>query len=145
MGGWDGLYCGGAVGPDQGLTYLFYDGSCGLCQRSVRFVARRERTRQVHFAPLDGEVFRRLIPESTRADFPDSLLVRTPDGALLVRSSAVIHLFGRLGLGWRLVGAVLASLPESLRDGAYDWVARRRRGMTVCTWRPPSADLRFKT
>lgn len=131
------------MGADQGLTYLFYDGGCGLCQRSVRFVAGRERSGQVHFAPLGGAAFQSLIPEAVRGSLPDSLLVRRPDGMLLARSGALIHLLGRMGPGWRLAGRVLAWMPRGLRDGAYDWVAKRRR-VKACAWRPPARDPRFE-
>lgn len=144
MGGGYCLHRGGPVGPDQGLTHLFYDGGCGLCQRSVRFVAGREPSGQVHFAPLGGEAFQRLIPEATRNALPDSLLVRRSDGTLLARSGALIHLLGRMTPGWRLAGRVLAWLPEGLRDGAYDWVARRRRRGAACAWRQPASDPRFE-
>jgi len=132
------------VGPDQGLTHLFYDGGCGLCQRSVRFVAKRDGSGHIHFAPLGGQTFQRLIPESTRSGLPDSLLVHRPDGVLLVRSGALIHLLRQMGPGWRLAGKVLAWIPEGLRDGAYDWMARRRHEVTICAWRPPANDRRFE-
>jgi len=145
VGGGHGLHRGGTVGPDQGLIHLFYDGGCGLCQRSVRFVAKRERSGQVHFAPLGGVAFQRLIPGSMHSGLPDSLLVRTADGALLCRSAALIHLLGRMGPGWRLAGLLLSWLPDGLRDGAYDWVARRRQRITACAWRPTPADPRFES
>ena len=145
MGGGDRLHRGGTVGPDQGLTYLFYDGGCGLCQRSVRFVAKRDGSGHIHFAPLGGETFQRLIPESTRSGLPDSLLVRTAEGAILYRSTALVHLLSRMGPGWRLAGLLLAWLPRGLRDGAYDWVARRRRRITACAWRLSPADSRFES
>lgn len=131
------------MGADQGLTYLFYDGGCGLCRRSVRFVARRDRSGRIRFAPLGGEAFRRLLPEAFRGGLPDSLLVRTPEGGLLARAGALIHLLGRMGPGWRLAALLLAWIPAGLRDGAYDWVARHR-GRATCAWRPPEADPRFE-
>jgi len=145
VGGGHRLHRGGPVGPDQGLTHLFYDGGCGLCQRSVRFVAKRDGPGHIHFAPLGGETFRRLIPESTRDGLPDSLLVRRPDGVLLVRSGALIHLLGRMGPGWRAAGLVLAWLPPAVLNWGYDWVARRRRRVTACSWRPSGSDARFET
>ncbi len=133
------------MGPDQGLTYLFFDGACGLCRRAVRFVAGREPAGQIRFAPLSGEAFQRLVPEPERTSLPDSLLVRTPIGALLVRSAAVIHLLGRMGPGWRLAGVTLSFIPVSLRDWIYDRVASRRRQAVACTWRPDARDPRFES
>ena len=145
MGGGDGLHCGGAVGPDQGLTYLFYDGSCGLCSRAMQFVAGRERSGQVRFAPLGGEAFQRLVPEPVRTGLPDSLLVCTPVGEHLVRSAAVIHLLGQMGPGWRLAGVALTLIPVRLRDWTYDRVASRRRKVAACAWRPAAGDPRFES
>jgi predicted DCC family thiol-disulfide oxidoreductase YuxK len=33
---------------------VFYDGVCGLCDRSVQFLLARDRERVLHFAPLQG-------------------------------------------------------------------------------------------
>jgi predicted DCC family thiol-disulfide oxidoreductase YuxK len=106
---------------------LFYDGHCGLCHRAVKFVLKHDRTGEAfRFAPLQGDAFRALVPDAARGSLPDSIVVRTSDGALLVRSTAFIHILRRLGGGWRLWASVLAVIPRGLRDAAYDFVARVR-------------------
>lgn len=106
---------------------LFYDGSCALCHWAVRFVLARDREgRAFRFAPLDSDAFRKAAPEPVRAALPDSLVVETGDGRLLTRSSAVIHILGRLGAPWRLLGGVARVLPRALLDALYDLVARVR-------------------
>jgi len=106
---------------------LFYDGHCGLCHRAVKFVLKHDRTGEAfRFAPLQGEAFRALVPDAARGSLPDSIVVRTSDGALLVRSTAFIHILRRLGGGWRLWASVLTVIPRGLRDAAYDFVARVR-------------------
>lgn len=105
---------------------LFYDGGCGLCHRSVRFVAAADRAGYFRFAPLGGETFRALVPADARTSLPDSIVVRRADGALLARSDAALHVLRRLGGAWTAVAAALALVPRGLRDAAYDFVARRR-------------------
>jgi predicted DCC family thiol-disulfide oxidoreductase YuxK len=105
---------------------LFYDGGCGLCHRSVRFVVAADRSGSFGFAPLGGETFRASVPVEDRRTLPDSIVVRRADGSILVRSDAAIHVLSRLGAGWRALGAILALVPPRLRDQAYDFVARRR-------------------
>ena len=105
---------------------LFYDGSCGFCHRSVRFVAPRDTAAHFRFAPLGGETFRALVPPEARGGLPDSVVVRRGDGELLVRSDAVLHILGRLGGGWRALGALVRLVPRALRDAGYDWLARNR-------------------
>jgi predicted DCC family thiol-disulfide oxidoreductase YuxK len=125
------------------VTYLFYDGGCGLCCGSVRFAAARDRSGRIRFAPLNGETFRRLVPAEARTTLPDSLVALTPEGDLLTESGAIIHLLRRMGPAWRLAGAVLAWIPAPIRDGAYRLIARRRPRKQGCAWAVPLQDGRF--
>lgn len=106
---------------------LFYDGACGLCHRLVRFVLAEDRAARFRFAPLCGATFDRRIPPSRREGLPDSLVVERADGALLTRSEAVLHVAGRLGGVWRILGALAWIVPRGLRDAAYDRVGAMRR------------------
>ena len=139
------LHRGGSVGADQGLTRLFYDGSCGWCHAAVRVVARWDRSGGIRFAPLDGDTFRRLVPAAARAGLPDSLVVLTPDGTLLTESRAAIHLLGRLGGAWRLCARLLGWVPGPLRNGAYRLVARLRVRKAACGIAHPAQDERFES
>jgi len=129
--------------------WLFYDGNCGLCHRWVRFVIRADRDgSKFRFAPLGGETFNVQVPESWRASLPSSIVVKTGDGRLLVRSAAILHILDRLGGLWRVLGIVGRSVPRSLRDSLYDWIARIRhklfaRPADVCPVLPPALRSRF--
>src|SRR5687768_10489456 len=58
------------VAATTGTPLVLYDGTCGLCARSVRWILRHERDHALRFAPLQGETARALkarfpnIPES---------------------------------------------------------------------------------
>jgi predicted DCC family thiol-disulfide oxidoreductase YuxK len=132
------------MGPGQGLTQLFYDGRCGACRGAVRFAAKRDASQLIHFAPLGGETFERLVPPNLRVGLPDSLLVLTPEGGLLTRSEAVIHLLHRMGPPWRLAGLLLTRIPLLLRDWVYDQVAHRRPTGWPCPREFAPDDPRFK-
>jgi predicted DCC family thiol-disulfide oxidoreductase YuxK len=135
--------------PEPPIETIFYDGSCGLCHRWVRFVLPRDREgRAFRFAPLCGEAFRARVPESARAGLPDSIVVLTADSSLLVRSEAVIHVLRRLGGFWRFAGAAIALVPAPLRDFVYDLIARIRyrlfaRPDDVCPVVPAELRKRF--
>lgn len=128
---------------------LFFDSQCGLCHRAVRFVANRDRSPGVfRFAPLQGETFRRLVPEDLQADLPDTMVVLTADGRILIRAAAVIFILERLGRCWRLAAALLRVLPPALRDRIYDRVARDRgrlfdRPLDACPLPAEEAAQRF--
>lgn len=111
----------------QQTEILFYDGHCGLCHRAVKFVLQHDRTgRAFRFAPLQGETFAKTVPAERRAGLPDSMVLQTLDGSLLVRSDAWLHILRRLGGGWKFLGAVISAIPRALRDAAYDFIAHIR-------------------
>jgi len=128
---------------------LFFDGSCGLCHGAVRFVLDRgDRGRELRFAPLHGEAFRREIPEGLRKALPDSLVVKTADGRILTRSSGVVRVLHGLGGVWSLLGAFLWCVPRPLRNLGYRLVSTVRRRLFpltegACPWRSPEQRSRF--
>jgi predicted DCC family thiol-disulfide oxidoreductase YuxK len=110
--------------PRAQTDTIFYDGECGLCSRSVRFVMRRDSGgKAFRFAPLQGETFARTKPQNA---MPETMVVKTSDGQFLLRSSAWVHILRRLGGGWSWIGAMLGLIPRPIRDGVYDLVARTR-------------------
>jgi len=102
---------------------IFYDGYCGMCHRGVRFILAIDRGGVFRFAPLDSEAFRAAVPEESRASLPDSIVVRTASGGLLVKSGALLHVMRRLGGVWRLLSILGGVIPTALRDYLYDRVA----------------------
>jgi len=129
---------------------VFYDGACGLCHRTVRFAIARDRDgSRFRFAALGSEAFHRLVPEALRRGLPDSIVVLTPDGTLLARSAAVIHILERIGGSWRLQGRLLALVPQGIRDLGYDGIARVRyrlfkKPAEACPVTPPELRARFE-
>lgn len=132
-----------------GTERLFYDGHCGLCQRSVRLILAEDATGSAFlFAPLQGETFAELVSPKEREALPLSLVVRTETGALLTRSAGVLHILRRLGGWWRILAGLLALLPRWVRDRLYDGVARIRhrifaRPAELCPLMPPHLRARF--
>jgi predicted DCC family thiol-disulfide oxidoreductase YuxK len=74
---------------------LFYDGQCGLCDRSVRWVMRRDRQRIFRFAPLQGQTYRELDISGKPQDL--STMVVLDGGRLYTRSDGVLRILRRLG------------------------------------------------
>jgi predicted DCC family thiol-disulfide oxidoreductase YuxK len=115
---------------------MLYDGSCGLCHRSVRFILAEDRS---------GTAFRfQPLPEGEQT----SVIVETADGRTLVRSDAVIHALHRLGGLWRVIGIAFGVVPRPVRNAMYDGVARIRyrifgRTKDACPLMPPDLRSRF--
>ncbi len=109
---------------DQGI--VFYDGVCGLCDRWVRFVLKRDKHRTLRFAPLQGET------AQARKDLPAELrtvvfILRpgAPAEQIFTRSEAALRLLDHLGGFWRMV-SWLRIIPRPIRDAGYDLIAKRR-------------------
>jgi predicted DCC family thiol-disulfide oxidoreductase YuxK len=131
------------VAPDS--EYIFYDGHCGLCHRAVKFVLKHDPAGNTfRFAPLQGQTFQLRVPAQRRLGLPDSFVVLTRGGDLLMRSDASVYVMRRLGGGWN----ILEVIPRGLRDAAYDFVARIRyrvfgRQDDLCPIVPPNLRTRF--
>ena len=105
---------------------LFYDGDCGLCDATVRFVLRHERGAEFRFAPLQAPLARRLLaPHGVAAGDLSSMLV-LEGGRLWRESDAAARILRRLRMPWRLLAEAMALCPRGLRDRAYRFVGRRR-------------------
>ena len=128
---------------------IFYDGHCGVCHWAVRFVAQHDPDgKAFRFAPLEGEAFARLLPETERRQLPDSIVVQTKEGRLLLRSQGVVYILRRLGGLWSFLGGLLAWVPRPVRDFAYDTFARIRHRLAappsdICPLMPPEMGRRF--
>jgi len=127
---------------------LLYDGHCGLCHRWIRFLLAEDRAAAFRFAPLGGATFHAAVPEAARASLPDSVVVVTAEGRLLVRSRAALHILRRLGGLWRVLAGVAGLVPRPLLDRAYDGVAAVRhrlfaRPTEACPVVAPALRARF--
>ena len=108
------------VSPSN-FDLILYDGVCGLCNRWVRFVLRRDRRAAFRFAALQSGIAERIAPGQKL----DTIVVVTASEQVLTKSCAVLYVLSRLGGVWRL-GALLRIFPTVLLDLAYDVVAKIR-------------------
>jgi predicted DCC family thiol-disulfide oxidoreductase YuxK len=110
---------------------LLYDGVCGLCNRLVQFVLRRDRDAVFKFASLQSPLAARILARHAvnPADLDTVYVVVNhdqTDESLLARSDAVRHVLGQLGGFWRFTARVLAWLPRPFCDRGYRVIARNR-------------------
>jgi predicted DCC family thiol-disulfide oxidoreductase YuxK/uncharacterized membrane protein YphA (DoxX/SURF4 family) len=114
----------GQPGPATPPIILF-DGVCGLCNRFVDWILKRDTGGHFLFAPLQSNRGRELLTSAgLPADYDDSVvLIR--DGIAYRCSTAVLLILKSLGRPWSMAGAFLP-LPTHLRDTIYEILASRR-------------------
>lgn len=110
---------------------LLYDGVCGLCNRFVQFVLRRDRDARFRFTALQSDLATRILARHG-ASFRDSDTVyvvvnyELPKEYLLSRSDAALFVLRQLGSLWQAFAVLGGLLPKLLRDFTYNAVARHR-------------------
>jgi predicted DCC family thiol-disulfide oxidoreductase YuxK len=110
---------------------LLYDGVCGLCNRLVQFILRRDRDAIFRFASLQSPLAAAIL--SRHGASPEALDTfyvvinyNQPDESLLPRSDAVVFVLKKLGGIYRPAAAVFQRIPRTLRDWIYSVIARTR-------------------
>ena len=104
---------------------IIYDGICGLCSASVRFVLEHDRAGRFAFVPAQSPLGQRLEREHGIDALATGTLVLLDHGQVRTRSDAVAAIGRRLDGVWRILGW-LRFLPPRLRDWAYTQIAKRR-------------------
>jgi predicted DCC family thiol-disulfide oxidoreductase YuxK len=102
--------------------YIF-DGHCVLCSTGVAFIMKHDRHRRVRFLPAQTDLGSRIY---RRLDKPldDSYILIDPAGVHM-KTDGWFRVVETLGGGWRL-WTIFRLIPRSIRDWAYDILARNR-------------------
>jgi predicted DCC family thiol-disulfide oxidoreductase YuxK len=107
------------------MVIVLYDGVCGLCSRSVRWLIRHDSDRNLRFAPLQGDTAAQLRLEHPEIPRDIDTVVLVDDGRVYLRSKAFLHVARHLDRPWRW-GYAFRWLPAFLLDPIYRLVARVR-------------------
>jgi predicted DCC family thiol-disulfide oxidoreductase YuxK len=100
---------------------IFYDGVCGLCDRSIQFIIRHDRREIFRFAALQSDYAGRVLGKAREME----TFALYDNGRVFERSDGALRIFSKLGFPWALL-AVFRIIPKFLRDAVYNLVARNR-------------------
>lgn len=107
---------------------VFYDGECGLCQRSVQWLLNRDKKGILRYAPLQGETAAELLSSVDLPEELDSIIYYSEvDEKIQVEwySGAILRLLPLLPFPWSL-GIMFLVVPQFIRDGVYRFIAKNR-------------------
>lgn len=127
-------------------SIVLYDGTCGLCHASVKFILNHERDHELQFAPLQGPTAAEL--RSRHPEIPDNLetVVFVDGERVWMRSKAFMYLASHLTAPWRW-GYAFRWFPAVIADLGYRVIARVRYRIwgraDECTLPSPEQRARF--
>jgi len=109
---------------------VLYDGVCGLCNRAVQFLLKRDRHDRLRFAPLQSDFAGTLLKRHglDHQDL-DTVYVVLNSGeaneALLAKGDAFLLFTKEIGGVWS-IARLAKIIPRPMRNWLYDFVARHR-------------------
>ena len=122
----------------NGRTLMLFDGLCGLCNRAVLGVLRRDHDDRFRFvsqqSPLAGAILSRHGIDHEAMLKNNSVYLVLDFGSdherLLTKSDVTVNLLLRVGGRFRVFGYLLRATPSFLRNAAYGLFARNRYWLT---------------
>src|SRR5437868_10416389 len=102
---------------------ILYDGVCGLCDRLVRFVLKRDQRGFFRFAALQGQFAAKALAHHGKdAAQLEAMCViageKSRPEELLCKSDAAIFVVRQLNCPW-MAAVLLKIVPRGLRDRVY--------------------------
>lgn len=106
---------------------ILFDGVCNLCNNSVLYVIKRDKTNTFLFAPLQSltgqEIIKEFNIDTTNID--SILLFNANNRKIYSKSSAALHIAKSLSFPTRLLSVFLI-IPNFMRNWVYDFIAKNR-------------------
>ena len=114
----------------ESKAIVLYDGVCGLCNRAVQFLLKRDRHDRFQFASLQSDVAARMLQrhgmDAKSLDTVYAVLnYGEPNETLLAKGDAFLFFAKVIGGIWS-VAQVGRIIPRPIRNWLYDFIARHR-------------------
>jgi predicted DCC family thiol-disulfide oxidoreductase YuxK len=105
---------------------ILFDGVCNLCNGAIQFVIKHDRKNVFRYAPLQGEIGKKLLAERNMDPKEvDSIVLIEPGVAYYTKSSAALKIGQEFGGAWKMLG-LFEWVPEKISNFIYDFIAGNR-------------------
>ena len=104
---------------------ILFDGICNFCNSAVNFVIKRDKKRNIFFAPLQSETGQKLLQQYNLPQNDMESFVFIENEKAHTQSTAALKVCRYLKGLWPLCYGFII-VPKFIRDGIYYWIARNR-------------------
>lgn len=111
----------------EGKDLILYDGDCGLCQKSVQWVLKRDTRERFVFTSLQGQIARNIYQDEDLGNYPEKFesLILIQEGRVFLKSSGALRVAQQLKFPYSILVIGLI-IPRFVRDRVYDLIAKNR-------------------
>jgi predicted DCC family thiol-disulfide oxidoreductase YuxK len=104
---------------------IFFDGNCGLCNGTVRWIKNQKRSYVFEFTPL--EQFQKINDSNFKIKLPENYdgIIFISRGSSYLKSNAIFRILFELHPFWKTLYPILW-IPQPFRDFFYDLIAQNR-------------------
>jgi predicted DCC family thiol-disulfide oxidoreductase YuxK len=100
---------------------ILFDGICNLCNSSVNFILKHEKSPLFHFASIQSETGKELLQWCGLSEDFSEAVIYIENGKVHQGSTAALKIGQRLKFPWSAISSVGLLMPKIFRD----WVYRR--------------------
>lgn len=101
-----------------------FDGICNLCNASINFILKRDKSKLFRYVSLQSEEGVKLVEHYKIPKETDSVIL-IKNEKVFIESDAALEI-GHM-LPWPLKWLpVFRIIPKTIRDGIYRWIAKNR-------------------
>ncbi len=104
---------------------ILFDGVCNLCNSSVVFAIKRDKSDVFRFAALQSEVGEKLVSKFNIDTSKTDSIILIDDEKYYEKSSAALRIAKHLSGGWPLLYFFII-IPKFIRDSVYNFIAKNR-------------------
>ena len=112
---------------DREKSIIVFDGICGLCNKFVLFVVKRDYNDHFRFITLQNPNLHKYINSFNKIDTTEanSILLINQKGNVKSKSEAIALIFCRLK-GLKILTLIMNLFPNKIRNLVYSLVAKHR-------------------
>lgn len=125
---------------------VFYDGECGFCNRTVNFILKNDKSKEIYFAPIQSDFTQDFFKENGFENPDLSTFYFYNDYKIYSKSEGAMRLVKYFKFPQRLL-TIGWIIPRCIADRGYDFIAKRRRKLAkgYCVNPLPEQKERFIT